>query len=97
MILKDSGKIGNCNCPVEKRVQKIKKRQCRIGIISYICLLFRISLNKNSVRAMSQASHYYVFDYNMIDFNSCSKKSKCCKRYKKKGKINCSDCPKLNF
>ncbi len=46
---------------------------------------------------MSQASHYHVFDYNMIDFNSCSKKSKCCKRYKKKGKRNCSDCPKLDF
>lgn len=46
---------------------------------------------------MSQASHYFVFDYNMIDFSVCSKKSKCCKRYKKKDKSNCSDCPKRQF
>ena len=45
---------------------------------------------------MSQAPHYFVFDYNMIEFSSCCKK-KCCKRYKKKGKSNCSDCPKLQF
>ena len=44
---------------------------------------------------MDYSSHYLVFDYNMINYQSGLKKSKCCKRYKKKGKHNCSDCPKL--
>ncbi len=44
---------------------------------------------------MSQSAYYEVFDYSMIDFNACSKKSKCCKRFKKKGKSNCSNCPRL--
>ncbi len=46
---------------------------------------------------MSHDSYYHVFDYNMINFSSCSKKSKCCKRYKKRGKSNCSDCPRLGI
>ncbi len=47
---------------------------------------------------MSQASHYYVFDYNMIDFNVCSRKSKYKKSHKRKKKSNCSDhFPKMQF
>ena len=44
---------------------------------------------------MGHSAHYLVFDYNMIHFESGSKKTKCCKRFKKKGKQNCSNCPKL--
>lgn len=46
---------------------------------------------------MSQGSYYQVFNYDMVDFSACSRKSKCCKRYKKKGKQNCSNCPKLEY
>ncbi len=28
-------------------------------------------------------------------FTGCDKKSKCCKKYKKSGKMNCKRCPKL--
>jgi ferric iron reductase protein FhuF len=44
---------------------------------------------------MSRASHYLVFDYDMIPFDQGLKKLKCCKRYKKKGKHNCENCPKI--
>lgn len=45
---------------------------------------------------MANPSYYEVFDYNMINFENHRKDSKCCKRYKKKGKHNCSDCPRLS-
>lgn len=44
---------------------------------------------------MEHSYYYLVFDYDMINFEADPKKSKCCKRYKKKGKHNCSDCPKM--
>lgn len=44
---------------------------------------------------MAGPNYYEVFDYDMINFESHRKETKCCKRYKKKGKSNCSDCPRL--
>ena len=41
----------------------------------------------------SKPSNSYLFDYNFSE--ACWHKQKCCKRYKKKGKTNCEDCPKL--
>lgn len=38
---------------------------------------------------------YTVFDYNMIDMNLLQTKSKCCKKFKKKAKGYCENCPKL--
>ena len=45
---------------------------------------------------MAHTTYYQVFDYDMIRFETGRKKTKCCKQYKKKGKRNCSDCPKLS-
>jgi len=45
---------------------------------------------------MGQTSFYLVFDYESIQFEQGKKKTKCCKRFKKKGKRNCADCPKLS-
>jgi ferric iron reductase protein FhuF len=43
---------------------------------------------------MDAPKFYTVFDYNSIP-TDIFKKTKCCKKYKKKGKFNCHDCPKL--
>ena len=64
-------------------------------IFNYICSLFRISLNKNTLLAMTTILPYTVFDYSCIDMDTANKKTKCCKKYKKKGKFNCENCPKL--
>jgi len=63
--------------------------------INYICSLFRISLNKNKLLKMTTTLLYTVFDYDCIDMDTAKKKTKCCKKYKKKGKFNCGNCPKL--
>lgn len=63
--------------------------------INYICSLFRISLNKNKDLKMATTLFYTVFDYNNIDMDTAKRKTKCCKKYKKKGKFNCGNCPKL--
>ena len=43
---------------------------------------------------MDAPKFYMVFDYNSIS-KEFFKKTKCCKKYKKKGKFNCDNCPKL--
>jgi len=40
-------------------------------------------------------SFYTVFDYESIPMDFFEKKVKCCKKFKKKGKINCDNCPKI--
>jgi len=44
---------------------------------------------------MASTLLYTVFDYSYIDIDIAQKKTKCCKKYKKKGKFNCGNCPKL--
>jgi len=45
---------------------------------------------------MATSSHFYtVFDYGCIGMDTAKKKTKCCKKYKKKGRFNCENCPKL--
>lgn len=44
---------------------------------------------------MSNTVYYSIFDYDTLTIDSPKKKTKCCKKYKKKGKFNCSNCPKL--
>jgi len=44
---------------------------------------------------MGQPLYYTVFDYNSICMDPTEKKQKCCKKFKKKGKSNCSNCPRL--
>ena len=44
---------------------------------------------------MTSTHFYTVFDYASIDMDTPKKKLKCCKKYKKKGKFNCENCPKL--
>ena len=44
---------------------------------------------------MNTPVHYTVFDYNFDCLDNAGKKNKCCKKYKKKGKFNCNNCPRL--
>jgi hypothetical protein len=44
---------------------------------------------------MTSTHFYTVFDYGSIDMDTAKKKTKCCKKYKKKGRFNCENCPKV--
>jgi len=44
---------------------------------------------------MTSIQFYTVFDYDSIAMDTAKKKTKCCKKFKKKGKFNCDNCPKL--
>lgn len=35
----------------------------------------------------------FLFNYDSIVFDMGCQKEKCCKKFKKKGKTNCKDCP----
>lgn len=38
----------------------------------------------------------FLFNYDNLVFDTGCKKEKCCKKYKKKGKSNCKNCPKID-
>lgn len=38
-------------------------------------------------------TNIFLFNYENIVFDAGCKKEKCCKKFEKKGKTNCKDCP----